>query len=102
MEYVLGAIAGLIFGAVVAFLKARFLWKGRLETDDPTQIGGVMAASALSFFINVAALAVVFLLRGVLPFSWIACLLALGLAMSILNPYFISRYKPREADGPQA
>ena len=52
MEYVIGAIAGLIFGGIVAFLKGRFLWKRGFESDTPEQLGGVMARSAISFLIG--------------------------------------------------
>ncbi|MBQ2064018.1 MAG: hypothetical protein II682_05675 [Firmicutes bacterium] len=96
MEYVIGAIAGLIFGGIVAFLKGRFLWKKGFESDTPEQLGGVMARSAISFFINVVTLAVVFLARDLVPFHWIACLLGAALAMSVLNPLFIARYKPKD------
>lgn len=95
MEYVIGAIAGLVFGGIVAFLKGRFLWKSRIDSDTPDQLGGVMAASAISFAVNVAVLGVIFLLRAHLPFSWVACLLGAAVSMSVLNPYFISRYKPK-------
>ena len=59
-------------------------------------LGGVMAASALSFGINVLALALVFFLRGVLPFHWAAALIAAAVAVSVIQPYMISRYKPKE------
>jgi hypothetical protein len=59
VEYLIGAIAGLIYGGIVAFLKGRFLWKRSLESDTPEHLGGVMAASALSFGINVLALAII-------------------------------------------
>lgn len=96
MEYLIGAIAGLIYGGIVAFLKGRFLWKRSLESDTPEHLGGVMAASALSFGINVLALALVFFLRRVLPFHWAAALIAAAVAVSVIQPYMISRYKPKE------
>jgi hypothetical protein len=96
VEYLIGAIAGLIYGGIVAFLKGRFLWKRSLESDTPEHLGGVMAASALSFGINVLALALVFFLRRVLPFHWAAALIAAAVAVSVIQPYMISRYKPKE------
>ena len=96
MEYLIGAIAGLIYGGIVAFLKGRFLWKRSLESDTPEHLGGVMAASALSFGINVLAMALVFFLRRVLPFHWAAALIAAAVAVSVIQPYMISRYKPKE------
>lgn len=96
MEYLIGAIAGLIYGGIVAFLKGRFLWKRSLESDTPEHLGGVMAASALSFGINVLALALIFFLRRVLPFHWAAALIAAAVAVSVIQPYMISRYKPKE------
>ena len=97
VEYLIGAIAGLIYGGIVAFLKSRFLWKRSLQSDTPEHIGGVLGASALSFFINVLALALVFFLRNRLPFHWAACLIATAVGVSVLQPYLISRYKPNAA-----
>ena len=96
MEYLIGAIVGLIYGGIVAFLKGRFLWKRSLESDTPEHLGGVMAASAISFAVNVLALALIFFLRGVLPFHWAAALIAAAVAVSVIQPYMISRYKPKE------
>lgn len=96
MEYLIGAIAGLVYGGIVAFLKGRFLWKRSLQSDTPEHLGGVMAASAISFAVNVLALALVFLLRTSLPFHWAACLIAAAVAVSVIQPYMISRYKPKE------
>lgn len=95
MEYLIGAIAGLVYGGIVAFLKGRFLWRRSLQSDTPEHLGGVMAASALSFGINVLALALVFFLRNHLPFHWAACLIATAVGVSVLQPYLISRYKPK-------
>lgn len=96
MEYVIGAIAGLVFGGIVAFLKGKFLWKRSLNSDTPEHLGGVMAASAISFAVNVLALALIFLLRTSLPFNWAACLIAAAVAMSVVQPFLVSRYKPKD------
>lgn len=94
MEYILGAVVGLLFGAAVAFLKGRLLWS-RLMREDASQtaLSGVMLGQMISFAVNVATLAIVFLLRDRLPFSWIACIVATAFALSTLNAVFAARVK---------
>ena len=92
MEYLIGAIAGLIYGGIVAFLKGRFLWKRSLESDMQKKKKGSFLKKAAS----VLALALIFFLRGVLPFHWAAALIAAAVAVSVIQPYMISRYKPKE------
>ena len=74
MKYVIGAIVGLLWGALVAWLNSR-INKAAIAKNDTK---AMMEASLGRTVIDVAALGAVFLLRNVLPFNdGVLCLSAL-------------------------
>lgn len=103
MTYVIGAVAGVAFGALVAFLKNIFIWKKYGEFDaskgeDPARASEIYARSMVSFAVNVATLLVVFLLRDKLPFSFVACIIGTAAALATLNRIFARRQVKSDPD----
>lgn len=84
MNYVIGAVVGLLWGALAAFINSR-ITKNALKKDSQT---AVMAMNMSHMFVDLVALAIVFFLRNILPFSFEATLIATAAAMSILTIVF--------------
>jgi hypothetical protein len=84
MNYVYGAIAGILWGALASFINSRITkWALKKETQN-----AVLIMNLMHFVIDVAALAAVFFLRKLLPFSFEAAIIATAAAMSMLNIVF--------------
>ena len=103
MTYVIGAAAGIAFGALVAFLKNIFIWKKYGEFDassgvDPAQASQIYIRSMVSFAVNVGTLLIVFLLREKLPFSFVACIIGTAASLAILNRIFARRQVKSDPD----
>lgn len=81
MEIVFGVLAGLVWGAAVGLLNAAIsaAW---LKKKEPTAL---MAANSFRFVIDIAAFGLVFLLRGFLPFSYEAALIATAVTLSVFT-----------------
>lgn len=79
MNYLLGAVAGLLWGALAAFINSR-ITKSALEKG--TQ-NAVMLMNFSHMAVDLVALAIVFFLRRILPFSFDAAIIATAAAMSI-------------------
>lgn len=78
MNYVIGALVGIAWGAAVSFLNY-FITKRSLAKQSTS---AVMGTNLVRNVVNIVALAVVFLLRKYLPFSYEATLIATAIAMS--------------------
>ena len=103
MTYVIGALVGAAFGALVAFLKNIFIWKKYGEFDpsdggDPAKASDIYIRSMVSFAVNVATLLVVFLLRDKMPFSFVACIIGTAAALATLNRIFARRQIKSDPD----
>ena len=90
MTYVIGAIAGLAFGGIVGHLKNRLVWKKYLQQSASDGMGenemtSVYGRAFLSYAINVAVLVIAFLVRNIVPFDGIACLVGAAVALSVMN-----------------
>lgn len=84
MNYAIGAVLGLIWGALAAFINSR-ITKKALATG--TQ-NAVMIMNAAHMAVDIAALAIVYFLRNILPFSFEATLIATAAALSIVTIIF--------------
>lgn len=84
MKYLIGALAGLVWGSLAALLNA-FITKKALETGNDKMM---LASNFLRMLVDVAALGLVFLLRNVLPFSFEAALVGTAAALSLLMIVF--------------
>ena len=84
-SYVLGGLAGLVFGLAVAWCNM-LLTKRSMQKQDASAIMGV---NVLRQVINIAALALVFLLRNVIPLPVYGTLIGTALGLSVGNVLFV-------------
>lgn len=98
MNYVLGALAGIVFGGIVGALKSLFIWH-KYEKDgksDNTGVAGansIYARAMISYFVNILTLLVAFLIRNIVPFDGIAFLIATALTLAIMNHVWALKQK---------
>ena len=97
LNYVIGAVCGLAIGCAIGVLKNIFIWRGYTkEKDDGSGYANasqIYARALISYTVNILALIIVFLIRNVLPFSWVACIIALATGMAIMNIVTAARRK---------
>lgn len=84
MKYVIGALAGLIWGALAALLNG-FITKKALDKGSDKLM---LLSNFLRLLVDVAALGTVFLLRKALPFSFEAAIVGTAASLSILMIVF--------------
>jgi len=84
MEYIIGAVTGLLWGALVAWLNSR-ISKKAIEKNSTK---AMMLASLLRTALDIAALALVFLLRNVLPGNFEATIVGTAASLGLLTVYF--------------
>ena len=84
MKYVIGAVAGLLWGALIAFLNSR-ISKKALEKNGTRSI---MIANLSRMLIDIAALAAVFLLRNAAPWSFEAAIVGTACSLGMLTVVF--------------
>ena len=87
MKYLIGALAGLVWGALAALLNGYITKKALDKASDKA----MLLSNALRLVVDIAALGSVFLLRNVLPFSFEAALVGTAASMSILMIVFAYR-----------
>lgn len=84
MKYLIGALAGLIWGALAALLNGYITKKALDKASDKA----MLLSNALRLVVDVVALGSVFLLRNVLPFSFEAALVGTAASLSLLMIVF--------------
>ena len=87
MNYLWGALAGLVWGALWGGLNILIL-KRSLGKNDSNML---MAGNLARMVVDLAALLLVFLLRKILPFSYEAMLVATAVALSVTSLIFAFR-----------
>ena len=96
MDYVLGALAGIVIGAVVALVKGFAMWKKYINSDsDSPESESIRLYSRMiiSNFINIGLLVALFFLRDVWPFNGFACMIGAAVALTVTNGIFAARQK---------
>jgi len=83
MSYVIGALAGIAWGGAVGFLNAK-LMRYFVSKNSNTMM---MVSTWVKTLVDVAALAVVFLLRKSLPFQLSTCLIGTAITLSMVTMY---------------
>lgn len=101
MTYVLGAVAGLVFGGIVGGLKSLVIWHNYAKNETPDYAGqtngnSIYARAMISYFVNILTLLAAFLVRNIVPFDGIAFLIATALALAIMNHIWALRHKSFE------
>lgn len=84
MKYLIGALVGLVWGALAALLNG-YITKKALDKSNEK---AMLLSNALRLVVDVVALGSVFLLRNVLPFSFEAALVGTAASLSILMIVF--------------
>ena len=84
MKYLIGALAGLVWGALAALLNGYITKKALDKASDKA----MLLSNALRLVVDVVALGAVFLLRNVLPFSFEAALVGTAASLSLLMIVF--------------
>ena len=92
MEYLIGAVIGLLWGALIAWLNSRINKKAIAKNDTKA----IMRANMIRMAIDVAALAAVFLLRKVLPWNFEATIAGTAASLGLLTVYFAFRLSKPE------
>ena len=87
MEYFIGAVMGLLWGALIAWLNSRISKKAIAKNDTKA----ILTANFVRIAIDVAALAAVFLLRNVLPGNFEATIAGTAASLGLLTVYFAFR-----------
>ena len=84
MKYLVGAAAGLVWGALAALLNGFITSRAVARANDKM----LLLSNFLRLLVDVAALGSVFLLRNVLPFSFEAALVGTAASLSLLMIVF--------------
>lgn len=90
MDYLMGALAGLVFGGAVGYLKNYFVWqrylkKAASDSMSMYEAGSIYAKAMISYGVNVITLIGAFLLRNVVPFDGTAFLIGTAVALAVIN-----------------
>ncbi|MBR4473987.1 MAG: hypothetical protein IKS55_10155 [Oscillospiraceae bacterium] len=92
MKYLIGAVIGLLWGALIAWLNSR-INKKAIEKNSTKAI---MTANITRTVIDIAALGSVFLLRNVLPGNFEATIVGTAASLGLLTVYFAYRLSKPE------
>jgi hypothetical protein len=90
MNYVFGALVGLLWGALAAFVNLKINQAALKKSSNAAMLGANTARTA----VDLIALGTVFLLRKVLPFSFEATIIATAVSLSLLTvvlAYWVTR-----------
>ncbi len=103
MAYVAGALAGLIFGGAVGYLKNLFVWQKYLRESEAENaaaesLSGLYTRAFISYTVNILTLAAAFFMRDLFPFSGIAFLVGTAIALAVMNKVLAIRQKNRGND----
>ena len=87
MNYLWGALAGLVWGALWGGLNILILKKSLGKNDSNI----LMAGNLARMVVDLAALLLVFLLRKILPFSYEAMMIGTAVALSVTSLVYAFR-----------
>ena len=87
MENVIGALIGLLWGALIAWLNSRINRKA-IAKNTPK---AMLAANITRVAVDIAAIVLVYLLRNVLPGSYEATIAGTAVSLGLLTVFFAYR-----------
>ncbi len=87
-QYVLGAVLGIVFGMIFGYLNMR-ITKAAVKKNGGDGLSAVAATNLARSFVNVAALAVVFFTRHLVPLPFYATLLGTATGLAVGNVFFV-------------
>lgn len=88
MTYVTGAIAGVLLGGLIGYLKSIFIWKKYLERaagETHRNDAGIYTRAIISNAVNLVTLVAVILLRNLTPFDGLAFLIGTALSLAAVG-----------------
>ncbi|MHC1721917.1 MAG: hypothetical protein AB9836_01795 [Aminipila sp.] len=89
MEYVLGAVVGIIYGGLAGFLKYIFLWRKLVkETDNTIKMTAVTTRLTISYMVNAGILLITFLIRDMVPFDFVALITGTAFSLVVAGKFF--------------
>lgn len=91
-QYALGAVAGLAFGSLIAYLNSRITKKYLNKNKDksgPEGAASAMGVSALRMLISVLALAAVFFTRKLIPLPFTATIIGAAVGLTAVSFAFL-------------
>lgn len=89
-QYILGAVLGIAFGLFFGYVNMR-ITKAAVKRNGGDGLAAVTATNLARSFVNVAALAVVFFTRNLVPLPFYATLLGCAAGLSGGNVFFVWR-----------
>ncbi|QIB70599.1 hypothetical protein Ami103574_15420 [Aminipila butyrica] len=99
MEYVIGAIVGILYGGLAGLLKYIFLWKKLLtQQAENLKIEAVTTRLFISYFVNALVLLIVFLIRDKISLDFTALIIGTAFALVVSGKFF-SVQKVMERNG---
>lgn len=89
MEYVIGALTGLLIGGLLGYIKSRIIWsryikksdEGGYDNESAQVYGRLLASNAL----NIAILVIVFLMRNIVPVEWVSFFIGAATGLVAMN-----------------
>lgn len=99
--YILGGAAGLLFGSFAAYLNSlltRSYLKKNSSGDKPEGTAAAMGLTFVRQLVNLAALAVVFFTRNIVPFPFVATICGTAVGLTVVSFVFISRLTKKRPD----
>lgn len=94
MNYVIGAVMGLLWGALVAWLNYQINRKALAKNNTKAVLTANMCRTA----IDIAAMGLVFLLRNVLPGNFETTIVGTAASLGLLTVFFAFRLSKPEQD----
>lgn len=88
MTYVIGIIAGVLFGVIVSLLKYLLMWRPILKGSRPCIAKYVYSNMIISMAVNVVTLLTVYFLRHIWPYSFEATIVSTALALSLMSKLY--------------
>jgi len=97
MTYVIGALAGLVYGGLFGLIK--HLIRNSAALNDKSSTKQLYIYMSVSMFINIVVLLSIYFLRNLLPWSFTAMLIAAAVTLSLSGK--LSAFRgPKQDPGP--
>lgn len=93
MEYLVGALVGILYGGLVGVCKYFFIWRSFLNSDssgkdDTPSLKNMYIRMFISYTVNIITLLITYFIRDLIPFDFAALAIATAIALSITGKVF--------------
>lgn len=83
ITYLIGGASGLAAGFAAGLIKYLILWKNVIRTDREITKNSLLVRMGISYGINVAVLAGVFIFRNIIPTEFVSTLIGAAIGLSL-------------------